>query len=533
MGISKERSNSFQDNWKCVIICFAISMANCQYGYDTATIGGFQAMIGFLQVFGYKDPSRKIGWNIGTEPQQLISSFLNVGTIVGVLLTGPFARYFGRRPAIWTASLVSAIAAGVQVGTTSLAGLYAGRILIGAANGFFITFANTYTAEAAPAHLRGVIVSFFGIWVNTGSLLGAIANNFSEPHKDKLSYQIPLATIFALPLFLGVLTIFVPESPRWLLVQGREEEARRALQRLRGNSLKAEFFEEELVEMTRGIEREKEIAGDGSSVDSFLDMFRGTNLRRTLLCIAVTVSHSSSGIWLIIAYGTFFFQMAGINEAFQASVYAKLGGVVGVMVGLYFMNNLWGRRRMICFGSATAAICMLGIAVAYTVGGPESTAAGKAIMAFTLLYEFFYNGWSGTTSWPVAEEVVNSRLRVFSIGTATAVNYFFSWLITYTTPYFLNKEHLDWGGNYAYIWAGSNAVTFLFFLFFLPEMNGRSLEEIDELFENRVSVREFSKYQCISSAQAREIAATNVNEKNEEEGMSVENEVAVGNEQKV
>ncbi|KAK2801713.1 hypothetical protein FQN50_007628 [Emmonsiellopsis sp. PD_5] len=72
-----------------------------------------------------------------------------------------------------------------------------------------------------------------------------------------------------------------------------------------------------------------------------------------------------------------------------------------------------------------------------------------------------------------------------------------------------------------------------FFPFFLPEMNGRSLEEIDELSENRVSVHEFLKYQCISSARAGEIAATNVNDKDEEEGMSVENEIAVGNEQKV
>src|SRR3954463_5046072 len=83
----KARETPVKDNWKCILICFAMSLANCQYGYDTATVAGFQAMVGFLKVYGYKDPKSKIGWNIETVPQQLISSFLQIGTIIGVLLT--------------------------------------------------------------------------------------------------------------------------------------------------------------------------------------------------------------------------------------------------------------------------------------------------------------------------------------------------------------------------------------------------------------------------------------------------------------
>lgn len=162
-----------------------MSLANCQYGYDTATVAGFQAMTGFLKVYGYEDPKSKIGWNIETVPQQLISSFLQIGTIIGVLLTHLFARYFGRKPAIWAASLVSFVAAGLQVGTESLIGLYFGRLLIGASNGFFITFANIYTAEASPSHLRGAIVSFFGIWVSIGTWFESMYFSLilNEPHR--------------------------------------------------------------------------------------------------------------------------------------------------------------------------------------------------------------------------------------------------------------------------------------------------------------------------------------------------------------
>jgi MFS family permease len=171
-------------------------------------------MIGFLEVFGYRDPEVKTGWNIHTKPQQLISSFLNVGTIIGVLLAGPFSHKFGRKPAIWVASAVSMVAIGVQVGSSNLAGLYAGRILLGLGNGFFILFSNTYTVEVSPARHRAILASFFGFWVNIGSILGAVADNYSKTLLNKHAYQIPLAALFAIPCLLSIFVVFVPESPR-------------------------------------------------------------------------------------------------------------------------------------------------------------------------------------------------------------------------------------------------------------------------------------------------------------------------------
>ena len=202
-------------------------------------------MVGFLKIFGYKDPHRPLGWNIHTKPQQLISSLLNVGTIAGVLLTGPFAHYFGRKAGVWVASGVSFIALGLQLGATTLPQLYAGRALVGFANGFYITFANTYTSEIAPAHLRGVLVALFGFWVNTGSLAGAIADNFSKDRLDKTCYQIPLGVLYLVPFFLSVMIFFIPESPRWLLIHDRKDEARLSLVKVRGHSLEPKYLEEE------------------------------------------------------------------------------------------------------------------------------------------------------------------------------------------------------------------------------------------------------------------------------------------------
>lgn len=137
--------------------------------------------------------------------------------------------------------------------------------------------------------------------------MGAIANQFSKEYDNKLCYQIPLASLFAIPAGLSILMFFIPESPRFLLMHGKAEQARKSLETLRGNSFNEhpELLEEEFVEMQQGIEREKEL----SSASPVLDMLKGTDRRRTFLCWAVVLSHSSSGISLIVAYGVCSFSL--------------------------------------------------------------------------------------------------------------------------------------------------------------------------------------------------------------------------------
>lgn len=155
--------------------------------------------------------------------------------------------------------------------STSANVLYIGRLLLGLANGFFVTHSNVYTAEVAPAHLRGLTVALFAYWVNVGSILGTVVDYYTKDRMDKLSYQIPLACLFIVPTCLFVALFFVPESPRWLLRHGKEPQAREALERLRGSELDPAEIEIEWVEMVRGVEQEMLI----SKSVGFLDMFRG------------------------------------------------------------------------------------------------------------------------------------------------------------------------------------------------------------------------------------------------------------------
>jgi MFS transporter, SP family, sugar:H+ symporter len=119
------------ENRKSIFICSLIATASFQYGLDFSLIGGFQAMVGFLEVFGVKDPSVPAGWNLTVLVQQLISSLMTLGAFVGSLCAGPISSYLNRRWSIFIGSVLCCIAVIVMITTTHIGALYFGRLLLG------------------------------------------------------------------------------------------------------------------------------------------------------------------------------------------------------------------------------------------------------------------------------------------------------------------------------------------------------------------------------------------------------------------
>jgi len=389
------------------------------------------------------------------------------------------------------------------MGTDTIVGVCVGRTLIGVANAFYITFANAYVSESAPRHLRTVMGGLFGIMPTFGGMFGTITVYLSKNIEGKLCYQIPLACLFIVPTILSVCLVFVPESPRWLLMKNSKEEAEKALRSLRGSAVSEEQLQEEFIEMVRGIEEEKALARGAS----LKEIWQGANLRRTILCIGVYSSRASSGLWVTIAYGTYFYQQAGVKDPFALSMYTFAAGIVGTIFAIWCSYQYLGRRPMVLIGTVGAAVCMFAAALGGTVS-PGSVEAGKNFMAWNIMYSVIYGGFAATIAWPISVEVVSSRLRILTLSIATGIDYVLAWLIAFCSPYFINPKVLGWGMKYCWIWAGSNVVTLIFFYFLLPEMKGRSLEEIDELFEKRISVKDFATYECECTRTAHEIATS-------------------------
>lgn len=146
--------------------------------------------------------------------------------------------------------------------------------------------------------MRGVMVALFAYWVNIGSVLGSVVDNYTQRRLDRLSYRIPLACLYIVPTLLFIALFFVPESPRWLLHQGKEQDARKALETLRGKgyasiyastaddestredgsisstAIVPSLLEIEWAEMVKGVEEEKREQGSVSPLEMFRGMIR-------------------------------------------------------------------------------------------------------------------------------------------------------------------------------------------------------------------------------------------------------------------
>ncbi|CAL3969934.1 unnamed protein product [Diplocarpon coronariae] len=370
MDYSASFSGDSPPSPRYILAFLALSLAYCQRGFSTASISNFQAMLGFLSVNGHRDPRTRTGWDMGTTAQQLAASFLNLGAIFGVLCTLPLSRYVGLRHGIWLGYAIVILGAGLQLQISSVAGLYARRILMGLANGLFMTLAHLYTAECAPAHLRGEITPLYGICVCLGNLLGATTNTFTERSHDRRASRAPLVCLCVILVLLGVL-VALCQSRR----TGCYGTATRESQTLARDTPRPGAP----CRAARG-------AG--------LNQVPAPDRRRTLVCFAVVLSNSSPGVWLVLSYGTAFLQISGVKRPFPASVFDAVANVAGTSTGAFFLTQRMRRRAMMLLGHFIPGLCMLGLAMVSTAE-PKAAAAGKAAaVAFVSLHRFFYHTFS-------------------------------------------------------------------------------------------------------------------------------------------
>ncbi|KIH88771.1 hypothetical protein SPBR_06970 [Sporothrix brasiliensis 5110] len=506
-----EDTTGLADHWKCLAACTLMSMCPFQYGVDFGLISGLQAMPGFLKVFGYEipspDPAAPPMYGLQTERQQLISSLMILGAFVSSGLAGPTAAYLSRRMCIWAAIVLCIVANVVMMTATNIGAMYAGRLLIGLANGMFMTYSQLYIQECAPAKYRGMMISAFQIWTSVGTLIGTVIDNFTAPILGKNSYIIPLAIIFVIPGLLFFALFFIPESPRWLMDQGKYEQARVALRWLRPYS--DDVVEAEATEIQDGLESEKALHASVRLLDLVRDP---VDRRRTLIAVGALSTQGASGAMYMIAYGTYFFAEAGIDAPFQNSCILTGVGVFVIMVNSAVITRIGRRRVFLTTGLTICGFAQLFTAIIYTVK-PGSQTAGKGIVAFSVIYIVGYNGLVASYAWLSGGELPSQRLRSLTFGVATAMGFFLAWLATFTAPYFINPTSLNWGPKYGYIWFPSCLIAAAWIFFFLPEVKGRTLEEIDEMFMAKLPARKFRHYQCVG----HQVNATKAGEKTEAE----------------
>lgn len=246
--------------------------------YDTILLGSFYAYPSFQRKYGV--PAKK-GYQIPASWQSGLSDGSNVGGIIGLMLNGFLSDRYGHRSVMLGALVATTGFIFILFFAPNLTVLLVGEILCGIPFGMFQGLTTAYASEVVPVVLRHYLTSYINLCWVFGHFIGAGVLRALLSRTDKWGYKIPFAVqwIWPLPLFCGV--VFAPESPWFLIRRGRFEDAKRSLRRLATRPDDTEL-DDNLKLMTRTNEIEKETQAG----TSYLDCFRGVDLRRTeIVCM--------------------------------------------------------------------------------------------------------------------------------------------------------------------------------------------------------------------------------------------------------
>jgi len=217
-----------------------------------------------------------------------LGAFLASGTV------GFTAAWFGRKMSLWIACAMVFVSTAIMQTTTTIGGLYAGRLIIGLANGLLMTHSQLYIQESMPAKYRGLGISVFQYWTSIGTLVGTVVDNFAAKIIGKNSYVIPLGIVYIVPGLISIGMLFIPESPRWLLQKGYADKAEKSLRWLRP---KGSSIAEEYAEIQVALEAERELQSGIGILDLFANPI---DRRRTMLAVVgVTIQAASGAMYMI------------------------------------------------------------------------------------------------------------------------------------------------------------------------------------------------------------------------------------------
>ncbi|KAH8152048.1 uncharacterized protein LAJ45_04042 [Morchella importuna] len=450
-----------------IALCVFVSLGALIFGMDGGYLSGVLAMPNFIEDFGRYDSVNNKHY-ISASQQSFITSFPYVGQFGAAMVGGYIGDHFGRRWGLFVMCVVSIVGVVMQIVAKNEALFVAGRFFNYISIGFATIFVPVYQAECSPRKIRGTMITLYQLNIVLGSFVISIVNNFTQHIKSDASYRIPIGLLLILPVLIIPGLPFLPESPRWLMKKGREEEARKSLNLLHKDDV--DFSVESEIAFLKATITEQEELNKSST---WADCFRGTNLRRTLLAILIQVMQQFTGVSFIFNYGTVFFSQVGVGGPFIIMIMTNLVNLIGTVVSFFLVDRL-GRRPLLL--------------------------AKKAIVAFVLIYVFGFAASWGPLAWVITSEVSTNTIREKTQALGSASNILASWVVTFTLPYLTNEDQAGLGPKVGFIFACFVAAGGVYTYIFVPETSGRALEELDELFQKGVPSRKFKGYQITGAA---------------------------------
>ena len=263
------------------------------------------------------------------------------------------------------------------------------------------------------------------------------------------------------------------------------DDARQSLQKLHGKGVD---ILPRLAMIIRTIEKDAELSGSAC----WSQCFQGTNLIRTLISVGVFACQHLSGIVFVLGFSTYFFELAGIQtkDAFDLGVGVTACGVVGVMISWAAINTL-GRRKLFVWGMVALTIVLFLMGILDVV---HTSAARWVQASCTVFYALIYQTTIGCIAFALLGEVSTPSLRAKTVGLATACQAVFGTVMNIVVPYMVNPDKANLRGKVGFVFGGACLLGTVWSYFYIPELKGRTFQEIDYLFQSRVPPRKMAKH---------------------------------------
>ncbi|KAF2159163.1 hypothetical protein M409DRAFT_71180 [Zasmidium cellare ATCC 36951] len=461
---------------------FVMSSMIIMESYDVFLANNFLALTVFNEHFGTLQADGS--YNIPPSWTSALSCSGQLGALIGVFLAGPLTSRIGYRWAtIFGLMLLNAFIF-VFYFAESLGVIFAAQILEGIPWGIFIANAPAYCSEIVPIQLRAPCTQMLQMFWAIGSIIvGAVTYSY-QSRNDDLAYRLPIALQWMFPTPLAILMFFAPESPWWLVRKGKFEQAAKAVQRLGRKS--AVNQNETVAMMRRTIELET-----SEKSPSYIEMFKATDLRRTLIVAGVYASQNLTGN-LIANQAVYFFTQAGIGQqlAFALGLITSALQMIFVMLS-WILTTYFGRRDIYLWGSLANFILLIALGIAGSVGVNHASNLAQASLG--LIVSVLFTLGPAPASWVIIGETSSIRLRPLTTGFGRAVYYIVEIPCIFLAQYMLNPDGVNLRGQCGYVWGATALVCLVVAWWGLPEMKNRSYREIDILFKRRVPARKWKK----------------------------------------
>ncbi|CUM63804.1 uncharacterized protein PRCAT00001388001 [Priceomyces carsonii] len=465
------------------VLCSTLIME----GYDTNLLSSFYTFPAFNERFGkyYEEAGE---YEIEAKWQTALSMAINVGEIVGLFFAGLIADRFGYRKTLMGSLVLVTGFIFIVFFAKSIEMLLVGEILLGLPWGAFQTLCVTYASDVCPMTLRLYLTTYANCCWVIGQLISSCVLRAFVSSSDKDAYRIPFAVqwVWPIPIFIGV--FFAPESPWWLARKGRDAEAKESLKRLLTVNEKMPNKDEMSSALLNRIKMTLKEEDANSLNSSYVECFKGVNLRRTILTCSVWLIQNCTGAALM-GFSTYFYKQAGLatSMSFTFSIIQYCLGILGTLCSWIVSQKLG--RFTVYFGGLIILFVILFIVGC--LGIHQTSATGWAVGTFLLIYTFVYDSTIGPICYCVITELPSVRLRNKTVVLARNVYNISGIVVSVITPYMLNPTAWNWKAKTGFFWSGFALASIIWCWFMLPETKQRTIAELDQLFAQKVKARNF------------------------------------------